>query len=79
MLGPCPGEPLSDQLRHIVQCGKSDCQELDKQRDGYLKAHQAEPGARGLSGLFMDQIRLRKPRLSDLTWKKEIQQNLKLG
>lgn len=55
MLGPCLGKPLSDQLRHIVECCKPHRQELDKKRDSYIKAHWPEPGGRGLSGLLTDQ------------------------
>ncbi|GAB5584459.1 adhesion G-protein coupled receptor G2 isoform X1 [Prionailurus iriomotensis] len=41
--GPCPGEPFSDQLRHIIQCCKPDGQQLDKKCDGHIKAHQSKP------------------------------------
>lgn len=58
MLGPCLGEPLSNQLRHIVECCEPDCQELDKKRDSYIKAHRPEPGERGPFGLFTDQKHL---------------------
>lgn len=61
VLGPCPGEPFSDQLRHIIQCCKPDGQQLDKKCDGHTKAHQSKPGGRGPSGLFIDQIHLCKP------------------
>lgn len=58
MLGPCLGEPLSDQLCHFLERGEPDSQEFDKKRDGYIKAHPPEPGGRGLSGLFIDQKHL---------------------
>lgn len=44
VLGPLPGEPLSDQLRHIIKCCKRDYQELNKKRDSHAEAHQPKSG-----------------------------------
>lgn len=44
VLGPLPGEPVSDQLCHIIKCCEYDYQELNKKRDSYAETHQPKSG-----------------------------------
>lgn len=44
VLGPLLGEPLSDQLRHIIKCCKHDYQELNKKRNSHAEAHRPKSG-----------------------------------